>query len=310
MTDSTEKFALWGNGIEYELAFWRDLFATSGGRWPQDFQARTDPDTEIDRYILKVVGADNIGTAKILDVGSGPISVLGKTHAGQRLDITGCDPLADYYARIAAEFSVARAIPVVKAFAEDLSAYFEPDQFDLVHCQNALDHSMEPLRAVLQMLIVAKPGGAVLLRHQLNEAENENYSGFHQWNFDAEDGHFIMWNRQQRLNVNERVEPFADVTVDKREGLAVVLRKHTSVTEQPMTDARARTRELLDGVMAMSHQASIMANMVARQLVPGSAAVQPVVAPPPAAPPPPRRSLADMMLGAFRRRSAPAGGGA
>lgn len=312
MTDGTEKFALWGSGIEYEIAFWRNWFATSGGQWPQDFQTRFDPDIEIDRYVLKVVGAEEIAKAKILDVGSGPISVLGKKHAGQRLDITACDPLADHYALIASDFGVERAIPIVRAFAEDLSAYFEPDQFDLVHCQNALDHSMEPLRAVLQMLIVTKPGGAVLLRHQLNEAENENYSGFHQWNFDAEDGRFIMWNKQQRLDVNEHVASFADVTMEKSHALAVVLRKQGPVPAQPLTDMRARTRELLDGVMAMSHQASIMASMLAQRLtvtptVNGAAGEPAAIT---AENTPPRRWLSDRLLGFFRRGLSGVGGSA
>jgi hypothetical protein len=80
--------------------------------------------------------------------------------------------------------------------------------------ENALDHSYDPLRGIQQMLEVVKPGHYVLLLHKVNEAENQNYKAFHQWNFCAEEGRFIIWNRQTRLCVNEALGKTAEVTID------------------------------------------------------------------------------------------------
>lgn len=250
------KFMLWGKGIDYEVDFWTKWFSTSGGQWPEDFRMRLDPGVEIEPSFMELVTTADAAHAKILDVGSGPLSILGKVHNGVRLDITAVDPLADYYARIVECCGVRRPIPVIKAFAEDLASFFDSNHFDLAHCQNALDHSFEPLRAVFQMLEIVKPGGVVLLRHIPNEAENEQYSGFHQWNFDVEDGCFIMWNRRERINVNRLVEGFSDIHAVKSGGVVVTIRKRSPVPDSPFVDADARVRELLNAVMAMSHLAA------------------------------------------------------
>lgn len=248
------KFLLWGSGIDYEVDFWRNWFVTRGGQWPTDFVRRLDLQTEIEPSFIDLITTAEPGAAKILDVGSGPLTVLGKLHRGVRLDITAVDPLADFYAGIASDCGVKVPCPVVKGFAEDLSSFFAQDSFDLVHCQNALDHSFEPVRAIFQMLKIAKPDGVVLLRHIPNEAENEDYSGFHQWNFDVQDGRFVVWNRSQRFNVNEMVESFSEITVAKSGGVSVIIRKRAAVPDLPYVDDRARVRELLNAVMDLSHR--------------------------------------------------------
>ena len=53
-----------------------------------------------------------------------------------------------------------------------------------------------------------------MLLHDENEAHRENYSGFHQWNFCAETGHFTIWNRETRISVNDALDNIAEITVD------------------------------------------------------------------------------------------------
>jgi hypothetical protein len=89
------------------------------------------------------------------------------------------------------------------SFAEDLSGRFEPGKFDLITCMNALDHALEPMWGILEMMLVLSNGGKIFLSHAINEAENEKYSGFHQWNFDMVDAKFTIWNQKRRLVVDE-----------------------------------------------------------------------------------------------------------
>ena len=68
------------------------------------------------------------------------------------------------------------------------------------------------MRCLIEMLILARPGAPIILMHGVDEAEREAYSGFHQWNLKAdENGHFIIWNRERRLNATMLLASFASV---------------------------------------------------------------------------------------------------
>lgn len=67
---------------------------------------------------------------------------------------------------------------------------------------------------IVEMLICLKPEGNIFLSHRCNEAEVENYSGFHQWNFDESNGDFIIWNKTLKRNVTQILSDIADVTTD------------------------------------------------------------------------------------------------
>ena len=121
--------------------------------------------------------------------------------AGLDVEVTAVDPLASAYARLLAEAGLEPPIRTRFGTAEDLSCFFADSSFDIVHCQNALDHSFDPLRGIAEMLRVSRPGGNVVLHHHRCEAEHAGYGGFHQYNFDVEHGRFVIWNRQQRIDV-------------------------------------------------------------------------------------------------------------
>jgi SAM-dependent methyltransferase len=183
----------WSAGIDAEIKFWRRWAATGGSEWPDEFRRRLDPLAALDTR-LGELARGNGTVARILDVGAGPLTVLGKRYLDISLDIVACDPLAGAYRRILEDYNVAPLVPTEFAIVEDLSCFFESSSFDIVFCQNALDHSFDPCRGILEMLRVVKPGGHVVLRHARNEAVHENYVGFHQFNFDVRDERFLIWS--------------------------------------------------------------------------------------------------------------------
>ena len=63
------------------------------------------------------------------------------------------------------------------------------------------------------MLKVISARGFVQLGHWENEAEYEEYEGFHQWNFTEQDGDFVIWNRGARFSLRERMREYLDITV-------------------------------------------------------------------------------------------------
>jgi SAM-dependent methyltransferase len=128
--------------------------------------------------------------------------------------ITAVDALAEQYERLLRDAGITPPVLTQQGEVERLTERFPKNSFDLVNMENALDHSYDPLLGIRQMLEVVKPGGYVLLLHDVNEAHRTGYVGFHQWNFCAENGHFIIWNRKTRISVNDALGDIAEITVD------------------------------------------------------------------------------------------------
>jgi SAM-dependent methyltransferase len=187
------------------VAFWTEWFATEGSRWPESYKERLDPARPLQPAVRSLLPVAPGGTVRILDVGAGPLTFLGKRWDGRRVEITAVDALAAEYDRIMADAGVDPLVRTLRCETERLTGAFAPGSFDVVTASNTLDHSYDPLRAIEQMIEVVRPGGAVYLTHCQNEAEHERYDGLHQWNLLVEDGRFTVWNEEARRDVGHLV---------------------------------------------------------------------------------------------------------
>ncbi len=139
----------------------------AAGRWP--FSAH------LEKYV-------NIsGLTRILDVGAGPVTDIGKKGMPPNIEIVAIDPLADFYNQKLDEHGVCPWLRTRQGEAERLQEY-GLGLFDIVYCRNALDHGYDPMTAIEAMLGVVKKTGVVFLLGSVNEGEKHGYSGLHQWN--------------------------------------------------------------------------------------------------------------------------------
>jgi len=101
------------------------------------------------------------------------------------------------------------------------------------------------------MLMVTKPGGHVVLRHHVNEAEHERYRGFHQYNFDEQDGDFVIWNKNSRVLVRDMLPSWAEITqVRTTTSIEVIINKRKPADQETRSERdRARIRDLHEGVV-------------------------------------------------------------
>lgn len=175
---------------------------------------RTDPESELQPHVRRWID-DSREHVRILDVGSGPLTVLGKRWNGHRIEITAVDPLADRYAELFERVGLEPLVRPVAGEAERVSESFPPDSFDLAYAQNCLDHGYDPLRSIEQMLELVRPGGCVLLEHAIDEGEYMNYDGPHQWNFRAEDGRFAIWRPGLWVDAHEALEERATIEIEE-----------------------------------------------------------------------------------------------
>ena len=204
--------ALWERELDSEVTFWKTWLMTEGLEWRDDFRERLDPasvlahDVVVER--LREIPAETIS---ILDVGAGPLTILGKTFPRKVLNITPIDPLAEHYSHLLDSLNIDPPVRTTPGHGERLLELFEPKSFDIAFAHNSVDHSYDPVLVIRNMLQVIKDHGSVVLSHMRNEAENEGYSGLHQWNFDVRDGDLILWNRAVEHNVSEFLRASASV---------------------------------------------------------------------------------------------------
>lgn len=202
---------IWAESLPVETDFWKRWFETKGLQWPQEYARRVDPALEFQQHLRRFLNTPEGGTARILDVGSGPLTLLGKVWPGRTVELVPVDPLAEHYDKVMAEVGVTPLVRARLGHGERLLDLFPPSSFDLAYAANCLDHSYNPIVCLRQMLAVVKPGCWVVTEHLPNEGQAENYHGLHQWNFTVENGRFIIWRPGTKLDVQEQLGDFAKV---------------------------------------------------------------------------------------------------
>jgi SAM-dependent methyltransferase len=213
---------VWAGALGDEMAFWRDWFGSRGSVWPDDYRFRLDPESEIQAQVTQHL--NGIGArVRMLDVGAGPLTFIGKRWPGHEFTLTAVDALADKYDVLLDEFEVTPPVRTRRCDSERLSEAFAENSFDVAYALNTLDHSYEPMQAIRQMVAVVRPRGIVLLQHYPNEAENEAYSGLHQWNFDWVDSDCLLWRPSKKWWLRKELAAQATVTGTKADGIVTVV---------------------------------------------------------------------------------------
>jgi SAM-dependent methyltransferase len=208
---------LWQRELRSEVRFWKEYLDGKGLQFSEDYATRLNPETPLQLDLAELLGLSD-GPVRVLDVGAGPLTVLGKNYQGRKLDITAVDALADAYDEELRKLSVVPPVRTTACETEKLTNRFGTGVFDLVYAQNTLDHTYDPARCVREMVAVGKPGAVIAARHKNDEARVEAYEGLHQWNLTVEDGRWLLWNRSNRIDLFEEVAADADPILVKDEG--------------------------------------------------------------------------------------------
>ncbi len=200
--DGAARRNAWANGTSWELNFWEEFLSQRMGAYRETFLERMDAALPLQPYLEELIIQPEGVPVRILDVGAGPFTFVGRQSPRWPIEIVPVDPLAGGYDALLAQYGVVPPVRTVQVAAEDLLIRLGAASFDLVCCRNALDHTLDPVRALRQMVEIAKPGASVSLHHQTYEGERNQYTGMHQWNFFLEDGEFIVAGAAERVNVN------------------------------------------------------------------------------------------------------------
>ncbi|HEX6882810.1 MAG TPA: methyltransferase domain-containing protein [Planctomycetota bacterium] len=133
---------------------------------------------------------------RVLDVGCGPVSVLRWGALVGEMTLTGLDPLLEMYALVRARHGY-DALPEIRcarelaAFAEELDGLVPDGAFEIVHTQNALDHTREPERVIGLFAQKLVPGGRVILQVATREGTRQGWDQLHKTDIDLVDGALV-----------------------------------------------------------------------------------------------------------------------
>jgi SAM-dependent methyltransferase len=199
----------WSNGVDEEIKFWSRWLETKGDRWPEQYSYRTNPRAEVEGLLcLYLKNVD--GIPRVLDVGAGPLTAVGKYFKGIKIDLVAVDALADKYNNL----DLLEGLQVVKTQqcdTESLCKIFDESSFDICHALNTLDHSYDPIEAIKQMIAVTRVGGHIIASHAANEAINENWNGFHQWNFSSDGADLLISNKTEVFYLQKIIKDYGEI---------------------------------------------------------------------------------------------------
>ncbi len=209
--------SMWKGGIKSEIRFWDEYFRTKGLQWADSYGNRFDPNFPLQPRPVALLPPQT--KVHILDVGAGPLTYLGKKSKGKCIKITAVDPLADEYNRILDKYQIRPLVRTERLAAEKLAKSFPSNTFDLVFARNCLDHAYDPESAILQLINVVTRDCYVLLEHRPNEAENQQYSAMHQWNFSLSvNGDFLISSKFSEVNMTTKYAQLCTITCEIVEG--------------------------------------------------------------------------------------------
>jgi ubiquinone/menaquinone biosynthesis C-methylase UbiE len=218
----------WEKNIDSEIRFWNDWLLSRGLEWKDDYNYRMNPLSEVNGFFKSVLETKNVNKDySILDVGAGPITILGKYYNGIKLNITAVDALAKFYDKLN-WLDNRPEIITQYCETEELDNTFANDMFDMVYARNTLDHHYDAPLAIKKMMQVAKIGGTIVLSHSENEATKHNWHGLHKWNFSIYNNDMKIVSQQNEVLLSNIISPHGKIILiekDKENIINVVIEK-------------------------------------------------------------------------------------
>lgn len=149
----------WHQAQQYERSFWEDLAGKieSGALTQLDWYAWKAK--ELERRLSNFLDADAQGTARVLEIGSGPLGIVNFLDWGECFAI---DPLERFYreSKTLTQLRTSR-VTYLAGTGEDLP--FEDRFFSLVIIDNVIDHTYAPEKILQQIRRVLAPDAILYL---------------------------------------------------------------------------------------------------------------------------------------------------
>jgi SAM-dependent methyltransferase len=194
-----------------EVMFWRKWM--QNGRGAKHLTLRP-----LYREIRELVG--NRKEVSIADIGSGPISTIGYTMEGVKVNYVPSDLLAEEYKELYKYHNLTP--PIYPEYQDMTKMTYKDETFDIVFCRNALDHCKDAWKAIKELARICKKGGIVYMWHFRNTGRMMGYGGMHTWNLELiGEGDCFVWNKEKRFLLSDCVQGFINEEVPSKHKVIV-----------------------------------------------------------------------------------------
>ncbi|WP_196805051.1 methyltransferase domain-containing protein [Butyrivibrio sp. VCB2006] len=214
--DFDESLRNWVGNIDSEIDYWKGVCYNHGPAH-DEYVSRIKNESFSGMYKNTVDIEDRLSKGDIVvDLGCGLTSMYGKLAKNGEIKLISMDPLAAYYNKLNKVFSAKENVSIDKCrygLFEFLDCFLPDNYADCIIINNALDHCIDPFRAICKCLKVLKVGAVLHMRHRQSEAVYEGWIGLHRWNIDYENDDLVIWNKENAINVSDEIRSFAKTVV-------------------------------------------------------------------------------------------------
>ena len=180
-----------------EISYWKDVL-------PYDLKFIADPEyrrkafpEKLLEFITPFLKNDN-HPLRVLEIGSGPVSILAWGVDQNLFQLTAVDPLAEEYDGIMKKYNFHYPVKPIKGYGEQLLKLFKRESFDVVYSSNALDHVVSPGKSMRNICEVVKKCGIIFLEGFVNEGTKENWTGLHKHDLFPKDGQIFHCGQERK----------------------------------------------------------------------------------------------------------------
>lgn len=210
--DFEKHFEIWIDNMMSEIGYWiREVADIRGRNHEHNIKCRKN-----NAFIHEYVSPQIKGGEVVMDIGCGLVSRYGtQLKDGNTVKLVPVDALAHFYNCINGRIidGLKQGYSCHFGMFEFLGQMYGKDYADYIIINNALDHCIDPWKSLIGCVYTLKQGGRMYLSHRRAEAVYEDWMGLHRWNIDCKDGDLLIWNKENAVNITEKLSEYADVYV-------------------------------------------------------------------------------------------------